>query len=206
MHTKNKNIVILYSIIIASLIATLTSCRNGSNVEPQIEDNESATVYVPEFSKQEYEIDSSLDFLVDMFVAGDTTYCISREHTFNSGTKDTLMIFDSATGESSDKELGAPGKYFEYSEGFVRFCNNVLYLYDKNFSDVKEINLQGLYNRCKDDGISLSCDDIEIDDEGRIGIISGQSIIFADSNGELLCVIEQQDNIRTFAKLAVTKA
>ena len=86
MHTKNKNIVILYSIIIASLIATLTSCRNGSNVEPQIEDNESATVYVPEFSKQEYEIDSSLDFLVDMFVAGDTTYCISREHTFNSGT------------------------------------------------------------------------------------------------------------------------
>ena len=81
-----------------------------------------------------------------------------------------------------------------------------LYLYDKNFSDVKEINLQGLYNRCKDDGISLSCDDIEIDDEGRIGIISGQSIIFADSNGELLCVIEQQDNIRTFAKLAVTKA
>ena len=78
MHTKNKNIVILYSIIIASLIATLTSCRNGSNVEPQIEDNESATVYVPEFSKQEYEIDSSLDFLVDMFVAGDTTYCISR--------------------------------------------------------------------------------------------------------------------------------
>lgn len=196
--------------LVLLLICSVTGCEKKP---PDGGGESSSTTYVPSFSKIQVGIGNEdivnyIDhvFLYKFFV-NDKIYAISRFYTSEGGFQDRLEVFDLTTGEQRRSQaLGASAAYFEVAGGFTGFRDKRLLVYDEDFQLVKEIDLQGLNNSLREEGKQLSCDAVAVDDKGRIGIISGEVIVFIDGEGKLLRSIERPSQLTSFDRLVVTRS
>lgn len=202
--------MLLFLMLLPVFLCSVTGCEKKA---PDVDGGNYSVSYVPSFSKiqvstgNEDIIDYVDHVFLDKFLVNDKMYAISRLYTREGGFQDRLEVFDLTTGEQRGSQaLGASAAYFEVTGGFIGFRDKRLLVYDEDFQPVKEINLQGLYSRLKEEGSQLSCDDIAVDDEGRIGIISGEAIVFIDGEGNLLRSIERPSQLTSFNRLAVTRS
>lgn len=192
-------------VLLICLLAAVGGISGCGKKEAAI-DEAVPTAYVPAFSLYEYE-SPARGYLVwlSKFLQGDRVYAVSREFD-TTGGEDYLQIYDLTTGEQSERELGAAGDYFRTSRGYVKYRTNKLVIYDGNFNETDEIDLSGLSNRSESTGIGSACDGIDMDDQGHIGIISGNELVIADREGKLLFSLECPEGVSNFIKLAVTEA
>lgn len=177
-----------------------------------------AVVYVPSYSNltqiTEYNEDRSGTVFSELntfgynFIRNNKLYSVSQIYTTQAGNQDYLAVYDMTAGQNlvDERKLGSVSSYFEYNGGFIRYFDKTLEIYDYAFEKIKEVDLKNAYDFLRESGRGLSCDDIVIDGEGRIGIANGDMLLLLDGDGNLLHSMECPLGIMAFEHIVVTRS
>lgn len=219
MKVKNA-LKILIGVFALSMC--ITACKRagaGGEEKPALDPawvqenpQDTGTVYVPVYTELECELEPEADeeyYFAKLFIQGGRLYVVVRNYTRESGRTDSLITMELGTGQRSERELGAAASYFRTSEGFAALASGQLRVYDEDFSLIREIDLQDLEDACKAEGKKLSCQELVLDGEGRVGIVNGSGsqseLLILDEDGRLLFSVQPPSELRSFDRLAVTQ-
>lgn len=201
---KDKRILVLLVCLLV-LAGNMTGCKKQEDTPEEVPD----TVYVPAFSMHEYEFDinnGSNIYFQDMFIQGKLVYAVSHDYVGEGVRKYYLHTMDLTTGECSSRELDSEGiGYFPTPTGYVKNLSEKLLVYDTEFKKKGEIDLTAFCAGLRGEGKTLSCDEIAMDEAGRIGIISGNEFFLLNQEGELLFSAACPDGMGKFIKPVATK-
>ena len=190
---------------LALVAGMLTGCAGskaeeptGTSVSVQAEEN---TVYVPSFSKLEYQ-GAAYNYF---FAESGNFYLLGTDEENNRNL--SVRAIDAATGESRDLELGEKmDEYVKINDGYAGYTSYnapKLTVYDADFAAERQIDLSVLDNRLKADGIWYSCDGCQIDADGNIGMIIGGNLYVMNGEGNIMFSLAGTQEVSQFYKLAV---
>ena len=193
-------------IMLILIVFSITACKKKVSDS----DENTAILYVPQYSMYEYELNKQQDDASDfygMFIQGDKLYCISRVYMGMGSMRDNLNVIDMSTGEHSERQIGSAANYYRTVNGFASFASNSITLYDENFDKTGEIDLNSFIRGIRENGdVFSSCEYIAADKENNVGIISRNTLYMIDADGKLLSKTECPDDMWKIEMVFVTNA
>ena len=193
-------------ILFVLIVLSITAC----NKKVSDSDENTAILYVPQYSMYEYELNKQQDNASDfygMFIQGDKLYCISRVYMGMGSMRDNLNVIDMSTGEHSERQIGSAANYYRTVNGFAGVTSNSITLYDENFDKTGEIDLNSFIRGIRENGdVFLSCEYIVADKDNNVGIISRNTLYVIDADGKLLSKAECPDDMWRIETVFVTNA
>ncbi|MGN1188561.1 MAG: hypothetical protein ACI4R6_08700, partial [Lachnospiraceae bacterium] len=210
---KYKNAAINKLLILFVLIMTIsagcTKKGSDSNVNADGAGSIEEYVYTPEFIL--------LDISRNPLQGGSKgSYCATfvkenKVHTvihYLNGSGTFAVMTDIDTGEYSTERIDYVDSYYDAVNGFASYdrMNNILYLYDNDWKLAGSVELGSIVKNVTNNGLTFSCNDIVVDNEGNIAVAGGNVILLFDSEYNLLRNIRVPNYIENVQELMVTQS
>lgn len=163
-------------------------------------EQEEDVVYQPSF--KEWEVQAQYTFMgavpyLSSFMDDDTLWGIGN--FYNEGKKkDEIYLagIDLETGVLTERALDLEAQggldFYEVNGGYLAYAETekMLYVYDSEFELEKELDMRSVYDSLKNEGRTLSCEDVVVDAEGNICLLSNNVFVVLDGEGKFLRTIE----------------
>lgn len=210
---KYKNVVINKILISFTLIAIISAgCAKKTNENKADADEAGITeeyVYAPEFEL--FDISSnplqgkSRGSFCEALVKENKVHTVIH---YLNGSGTFAVMTDIDTGEYSTERINYVDSYYDAVNGFASYDrkNNILYLYDNYWKLAGSVELGSIVKDVTNNGLTFSCNDIVVDNEGNIAVAGGNVILLFDSEYNLLRNICVPNYIENVQDLMVTQS
>ena len=198
-------------LVLLSAVVLCTGCNSGKN-RPEdvtvVTGSEENIVYQPSFVQLSCELGKEDAVppraFSHIFVNEKAVYGVVEHSDDMTHTRSNYVVIKDIEGDGyTKKQLGTLGDYFKTSQGFAGSANKKLMLYDDNFDLLKEIDLKNVEKALSDRNERLSVGDVDIDEQGNIGIVGEKTLVYIDSEGTVSGMMDKPANMGGIGYLAL---